>query len=164
MSVAGGGALRRSHSFRRTMRKEEPGMLKTTLREVEPSKVLAVRNANRRSGDDNGTREVRKVRSMVNWTNATSTPSPVHNGQKENMPVVSQQRKVMSSPPPNLVDNSTQKDVEASHDQPDELDKRLWQRKLRNRASFLVPFKRKTGDTNSKPQTAHTDSPSTTLF
>jgi hypothetical protein len=131
-------------------------MLKTTLRDDRPPRVLNTRTSTARNGPVNETQIIRKTQSMVNWTNATPTPSPVYRGGKENRYPSNNQKvnKAMSSPAGKTLETSkVLKSTETNPLQSNEAENRLFPRKLRHHASFLLPsFKKKTGDSSTNQQ------------
>jgi hypothetical protein len=169
------GGLKRSRSFRKTLRKDEPGMLRTTLRENQPPTLPKSTPLAGESSDMNSNHRIRKSRSMVSWTDATPTPSPVNRMDNGNQTTVirrgaqlsssvrrepGRQPESGSSPPvsySNAVVNSA-----SVYGNSHEADNREQQRKLRHRGSFLfTPFKKRAPESNAN---ASESTPQTHLF
>lgn len=180
-NIAGSTAspnLRRSRSLRRSLRADEPGMMKTTLRASSPQHARE------------NSQQIRKTRSMVAWTSFSPTPEramvdergsqvlspteilversrlqrgggasrerdglkPNEQGHHERSNYDHHQDSSHRSRRDHF-DSSHHHSLRSGQATPTDQD-RIWQRKLRSRASFIItPFRKKDGTKGSETPT-----------
>jgi hypothetical protein len=162
-------AIRRSHSVRRTMRQDEPGMIKQTLRNM-PAPPAS--NKYRTTKDETYVkqpRHIRKTRSMVSWTTfgPASTQRNLHqpsDGYMSN----ERQDTVSAAGPNSQVCDQTQPcslasplGIAISAKTNTNLEK-LRPSKIRRRTSFLtMPFRKRPNELPSDTQKETTHKPTT---